>query len=87
MITTSRYPSAKTRELAKRIAGKLRTFYVARGKKTIDGIAGHARKKGESEIIVIEEKDGIPEFASAIEVSETGKWKWARRTPVSEYAV
>jgi len=85
MITTSRYSSVKTREFARKIAGKLRTFYVSRGKKTIDGIAEHARKKGEPEVIVVEEEDGKPANIAFMEISETGAWKWTRKITVKEY--
>ena len=79
MITTGRYASKKTREFAK--AG---AFYVSRGKKTIDDIAEYARRKGESEVIIVEEKDGVPEYLSMIEVPETGKWKWMERKKVKK---
>ena len=85
MITTSRYASENTRKFARRLATKLETLYVSRGKKTIEGIVEHARKKGESEIIVVEEKDEVPEYVSVIEVSETGSWKWVKRSLVKEY--
>ena len=81
MITTSRYASKKTREFAR----KAGTFYVSRGKKTIDDIAEYARRKGESEVVIVEEKNGVPEYLSVIEVSETGKWRWGKRTKVNEY--
>lgn len=82
MITTSRYASEKTRKLAGKLADRLGTFYTSRGKKTIDSLAAYARKRGEAEIAVIEEKKGM---VSVIEVSETGKWKWAGEMPVDEY--
>ncbi len=85
MITTSRYSSEKTRRLAKSIAARLETFYVSRGKKSIDDIVDYARRKGESEIIVVEEEKGVPAFVAVIEVSETGAWKWVKRTGLSDY--
>lgn len=87
MITTSRYASEKTRKLARSIADKLSTFYTSRGKKTIDSIVGYARKKGESEIYVVQEEDGIPVYISVIEVSELGEWKWTKKMKVDEYEV
>ena len=87
MITTSRYASEKTRKLARRIADKLGTFYTSRGKKTIDSIVEYARKKGESEVYVVQEEDGVPVYISVIEVSELGEWKWAKKMKVSEYEV
>jgi len=87
MITTSRYSSRKTREFAKLLSRKLDTFYVARGKKTIEDIVLYGRKKGESEVRVIEEEKGIPAYISTIEISETGKWKWAKRVSVEEYEI
>jgi rRNA maturation protein Rpf1 len=80
MITTSRYASENTRKLAKKLAGRLGTFYTSRGKKTIDSLVDYARKKGEEEIAVVEGNT-----VSVIEVSETGKWKWAEKLAVDEY--
>lgn len=85
MITTSRYASEETRKLARGIADKLGTFYASRGKKTIDSIVSDARKKGEHEILVVEEKNGKPVHISVIEVSELGEWKWTKKTKVDEY--
>lgn len=85
MITTSRYASEETRKLARKIAGRLRTFYASRGKKTIDSIVEYARRKGEAEILVVEEEDGKPVRVSAIEVDELGKWKWTWKKKVGDY--
>lgn len=85
MITTSRYASEETRRLAKKIASGLRTFYTSRGKKTIDSIVMDARKKGESEILVVQEEDGKPSYISVIKVFETGDWKWVGKKKVDEY--
>ncbi len=86
MITTSRYASEKTGKFAKKLARKLNTFYTSRGKKTIDQLSEQARRKGESEIIVVEEKENFPDTVSVIKVSELGEWKWARRKiPVNIY--
>jgi rRNA maturation protein Rpf1 len=85
MITTSRYASEETRKLARRIADRLGTFYTSRGKKTIDSIVSDARKKGEHEILVVEEEDGKPVNIAVIEVSELGEWKWTKRMKVDEY--
>jgi len=85
MITTSRYASGETRKAARRIAGKLGIPYISRGKKTIESIVEQARKKGESEVLVVEEEKGIPSAVSAIEVNELGGWKWTWKKKVSEY--
>ena len=85
MITTSRYASEETRKLANRIADKLGIFYTSRGKKTIDSIVSDARKKGEHEILVVEEENGKPAHIAIIEVSELGEWKWTKKMKVSEY--
>ncbi len=87
MITTSRYASEKTRKLARSIADKLGTFYTSRGKITIDSIVEYARKKGEPEIHVVQEEDGVPVYVSVIEISELGEWKWTKKMKVSEYEV
>ncbi len=79
MITTGRYASEKTRKLAERLAGRLGTFYISRGKKTIDSLAEYARRKGEEEVAVVEE-----DSVAVIEVSETG-WRWARRVSLDDY--
>jgi len=85
MITTSRYASGKTRELARKMALKKGTFYVARGKKTIEDLVEQARRKGESGIAVLEEKDGAADSVLLIEVSETGKWRWGGKVAADEY--
>lgn len=85
MITTSRYASEETRKLARKIAGKLGTFYASRGKKTIDSIVEYARKRGEAEILVVEEEEGKPVHLAAIEVNELGEWKWTWKKKVGDY--
>lgn len=85
MITTSRYASVNTRKLARSMAMKKHTIYVARGKKTIDQLAEQARRKGESEVAIIEEKKGAADSVSLIEVRETGEWRWVGKTGVKEY--
>ena len=79
MITTSRYASEKTRKLAERLAGRLGTFYMSRGKKTIDSLAEYARRKGEEQIAVVEENS-----VAVIEISET-RWKWAGGMSLDDY--
>jgi len=77
MYTTSRYASRETREFASSLAKKESSIYLARGKKTISQIAEYARKKGEEQIFVIEEKNDRPLRMALIRVLETGAWEWA----------
>jgi len=77
LITTSRYPSAKTRSLAKRLADERGQRYLARGKRTIDSLVSYARRMGEDRIEIVEERDDEPARIAAIEVDETGRWRWA----------
>lgn len=84
MITTSRYASDKTRKIAKKLSGKLGTFFASRGKKTIEELVEYARKKGETELMVVEENEGTAAYVSTIEISETGKWTWKKRTELRE---
>lgn len=75
MYTTSRYASKDTRSLAKSMAEKCGERYVARGKKTVASLAEDARRAGDSEITIIEEKGGAASHAAVIEVDELGRWK------------
>ncbi|MFH0884285.1 MAG: hypothetical protein V1861_01085 [Candidatus Micrarchaeota archaeon] len=76
MYTTSRYASKDTRALAGAMAKKCGERYVARGKKTIAGLATDARKLGDATVSVIEEKKGKAERISVIEVDELGRWRF-----------
>lgn len=64
----------KTRSLAKRMAKGQR--YLARGKRTVEALVQYARRMGEQDIEIIEEKDGVPSKISKIKVDELGQWKW-----------
>lgn len=77
MITTSRYASAKTRSLARRMAREKGQRYLARGKRSIDSLVSYARRMGEETVSVVEEKDGEPASIAVIEVDEKGRWRWA----------
>jgi len=86
MLTTSRYPSRETREGAKRLAASLGTGYHARGRKTIGELAGLARRTGEREILVVEERAGRPFLVALIEVNSAGGWRWAGKAGFDGYA-
>lgn len=77
MFTTSRYASADTKKLARRLAEENGGLFLSRGKKTIEKLVEFARKKGEDLITIIEEEGGKPAKISRISVSETGKWNWS----------
>jgi len=76
MFTTSRYASADTRKLAKKMAKENSEQYISRGKRTIAGLAQLARREGEENIHMIEEEDDKPALLVTISVKETGEWKW-----------
>ena len=83
--TTSRYASIETRKKAQALAGKAGSKYFARGKKTIDDIAGFARRAGFSRIMLLEESDGHPSLIRSIDISPDGGWKWAGIMKIEEY--
>ena len=83
MITTSRYASAGTRRLARSMAEESGERYVARGKKTIESLAQEARRQGDSEIKVIEERAGKAAVVATLSVDEIGKWRWAGERPAA----
>ncbi len=76
MITTCRNASAGTRRAAKRLAAEAGARYVARGKKTMDMLASDARRLGEEEICVLEERGGRPRAIAMASVDELGAWRW-----------
>ncbi|MFN7991153.1 MAG: hypothetical protein U0R44_03260 [Candidatus Micrarchaeia archaeon] len=76
MFTTSRYASQETRKLAMEMAKGCSERYIARGKKTVEDLAGFARRNGESAINIIEEKQGKPASIAVISVDELGRWRW-----------
>lgn len=82
MFTTSRYASRETRRFASTMAEEKGERYAARGKRTIADLAADARKRGEAEITVVEERGGKPAVLSRISVDELGRWKWAGETGV-----
>lgn len=77
MYTTSRYASGETRVFARKLAARQKERYVARGKRTIAGLAAMARKGGDERIVIIEERGGKPALLSTIKVDELGRWSWA----------
>ena len=50
--------------------------YVARGKKTIDSLAQEARRIGDTNILIVEEREGKAASIASIAVDELGGWKW-----------
>ncbi len=84
MYTTSRYPSAETKDFAKRLAKRDKELYAARGKKTIEQLVSFARKKGEDRIRIVRESRKKPVSVSIVEIDETGGWKWAGESEIHE---
>jgi rRNA maturation protein Rpf1 len=82
MFTTSRYASNETKILAKAMAQEAGAGYIARGKKTVDSLAQEARRQGDAEICIIEERKGRPAKVARITVDEAGKWSWSKESPV-----
>ena len=82
MYTTSRYASTGTRELARSLAKENGEEYLSRGKKTIEQLAQLARKKGESQIKIVEEKEGNPSIIATLLIDELGHWKWSDKGPI-----
>jgi len=72
MITTSRYASSETRAFARGMAKEANLRYVARGKKTVQKLADEARRQGEAEVSIIEERDGKPALIITIRIDELG---------------
>jgi len=83
--TTSRYASLETKKKAQMLADRNGSPYVARGKKTIDGIAGFARRSGFDRIMLLEESAGHPSLIRTIEIFPDGGWKWAGIMKIEEY--
>jgi rRNA maturation protein Rpf1 len=50
--------------------------YVARGKKTIAGLAIDARKSGDATVSILEERKGEAARISVIGVDELGRWRF-----------
>ncbi|HLD60167.1 MAG TPA: hypothetical protein VI912_04175 [Candidatus Bilamarchaeaceae archaeon] len=76
MLTTSRYPSSKTKIFAKNLAGTIGTLYSARGKKSVESIIQLARKKGEERICIVVENNKKPQKIMFIKVNEDATWAW-----------
>ncbi len=76
LITTSRYASEETRNIARKLARQQKEKYAARGKKTIDEIVATARKNGDERITVVEEKGNKPYRIAVLAVDELGNWSW-----------
>ncbi len=77
MMTTSRYASAQTRGIARGMALEAGERYVARGKKTISQLAALARKAGDGQVGIVEEKGGRAALVAFLRVDELGRWAWA----------
>ena len=78
IVTTSRYASKKTRSAAIEFAKKQKSFYVARGKKTIAQLVEFAWRKGEEKIAIVRERKGTSAVVDEIEIDQWGKWKWGK---------
>jgi len=83
--TTSRYASPETKKKAQSLAGRAGSRYLARGKKTMDDIAGFARRSGFGLIMLLEESDGHPSLIRSIGISPDGRWRWAGVLKVENY--
>jgi len=77
MFTTSRYASAETRGIARKMASDSGEPFVARGKRTVEQLVSLARRDGEGSITIIEEKGGKPATIASIAIDEMGRWRWA----------
>ncbi|MBU0532521.1 hypothetical protein KKB44_03440 [Candidatus Micrarchaeota archaeon] len=75
MFTTGRYASKKSRDLARRLAKEKKESYISRGKHTIAQLTEMARKKGEENLHIIEERKKEPVKLALIKITET-KWQW-----------
>lgn len=82
MFTTSRYASQETRGFARKTATRRGEPFFARGKKTITELAAVARRLGEKNIFIVEERDGKPAEIVKIAISETGLWRWAGESEI-----
>jgi hypothetical protein len=71
LVTTNRYAPKELRELARGLAIVFAGAYVARGKKTVNGLVDEARKGGHSRICFVMLRR--LEFAK---VDELGGWSW-----------
>lgn len=81
MYTTSRYASEETRGLARELARLQGRAYAARGKKTIAALAKEARRLGESEILILEERGKKAAIIATLAVDELGRWLWRGEKP------
>lgn len=79
MITTSRYASSETRDAAKNFSKTNLILYSSRGKKTISDLVLFARKKGESNILILQENKNKPSNILVIEIDSLGNWKWKEK--------
>ncbi len=84
MITTSRYASKKTRELAKWLSKTFNQGYFARGKKTISKFVELSRKNGDERVLIVKEKDNNPVLIDIIEVYEDFSWEWLSSIEVAD---
>lgn len=84
MITTSRYASKKTRELAKWLSRTFNQGYFARGKKAISKFVELSRKAGDDRVFIVKEKDSDPVLIDIIEVHEDFSWEWLSSIGVAD---
>jgi rRNA maturation protein Rpf1 len=84
LISTSRYASLETRELARALAKERDEPFVSRGKRTMDSLAALARRRGQERILIVEERGQRPSALVTIEVDERGLWRWANERPIAD---
>lgn len=85
IVTTSRYASRASRDLAKKVADEKNSEYLARGKKTVNALAETAWKKGHEKVLVVEEHDEKPGFISELLIDHWGKWKWGKKHEIEKH--
>ncbi len=76
LISTSRRPSTRTRSFVKELLGVIPlSFYITRGKKSIEELKDIAVLKGCRRLMIVESKDGNPSALSFMFVDKKD-WKW-----------
>ncbi|MEM4360182.1 MAG: hypothetical protein QXT45_06600 [Candidatus Bilamarchaeaceae archaeon] len=85
IVTTSRYASRETREFARQFAEKNKGRYVSRCKKTVHDLIDFLWRKGESRLLIVEEREKKPSFINEIEIDHWKRWKWGKRYGIEKY--
>lgn len=76
MLTTSRYASAFTRNLAMALSILLGTSYSSRGKRTISALVELSRRSGDHRLFIIKERNKRPVSIDIIKIKEDITWQW-----------